>query len=409
MSKHYDIIIAGGGLVGASLARALHDQPLRIAVVEAVPIKAENQPSYDSKGLALSLASTQIFEHLGIWPRLTAEACPIRHIHVSDRGHFGFVRLSASDLGIDALGQVVKAHSLGLALLESIETAMNIDYLCPAQITDVRASYEQAEVTLDKDGSEEVITTSLLVVADGTHSSLRRLLGIPTMTKDYQQTAIVTNVLPERPHQNTAFERFTEHGPIALLPLSSGRCSLVYTVPTAEAEQLLELETNRFLEMLWTRFGRRLGRFSEAGPMNLYPLKLIESEQQVLNRVVLLGNSAHTIHPNGAQGFNLCLRDVAALSEHLAGAVREQEDIGNLKLLERYASSRLQDQQRVTQFSDRLAEWFYNRNPVKAVLRNTGMLVTDLVPSIKRNFMRQAMGISGRQPAAVRGIQASLK
>ena len=404
MTSQYDIIIAGGGLVGASLAAALRGQPLRVAVVEPVPIKSGNQPSYDSKGLALSLSSVQILEHLGVWQELAGEACPIRKIHVSDRGHFGFVRLSSQDLQIDALGQVVTAHSLGQVLTGLLEKAENIDYLCPAGISDVRITYEQAHVTITTAGNEQTLSAALLVAADGSNSGLRRQLGIPATVKDYQQTAIVSSVTTQRPHMHTAYERFTEHGPIALLPLSNGRFSLVYTVPAADAGAVMKLGKDRFQELLWDRFGRRLGRFTDIGNINQYPLKLIESEQQVMNRVVLLGNAAHTIHPNGAQGLNLCLRDTASLAEHLVAAISNGEDIGKLALLETYAAVRQLDQKRVTQFSDRLAGWFYNSNPFKVVVRNSGMLITDLVPSIKRNFMRQAMGVSGRQPSMVRGI-----
>ena len=247
------------------------------------------------------------------------------------------------------------------------------------------------------------------------------------MVKDYRQTALVFNVTLERPHENTAYERFTRSGPIALLPLArishhrsldalataadekSGldghRCVLVYTVPADEAEDYLRLETEVFLELLRQRFGKRLGRFCKMGSIKQYPLKLIETQEQVSTRVVLLGNSAHTIHPNGAQGFNLCLRDAAGLSEHLIAAQVEGGDIGDRKILDNYLASRERDQQRVMQFSDRLTRLFYNENFSKILLRNTGMLLTDIIPSVKRELIRRAMGVAGKQPATVSGLQ----
>lgn len=406
MNSNYDIIIAGGGMVGASLACSLiGQQDLRLAVVETVTPKADMQPSYDDRGLALSMSSRRILQKIDIWPEISANACAIKQIHVSDRGHFGCVRLHASDLNVDALGHVVIARELGQGLMKKIARASNIDFICPAEVSEINVEYNGISIGLAGGRAEERLSGRLLVAADGSYSKIRQQLGIATMVKDYRQTAIVSNVTVERPHKNTAYERFTETGPIALLPLDGDRCVLVYTVPSDEADDYLRLESDAFLDLLWQRFGRRLGRFCKMGAVKHYPLKLIESQEQVASRVVLLGNSAHTIHPNGAQGFNLCLRDVAALSEHLVAAQGDGNDIGDRKILDNYLASRQGDQRRVMQFSDRLAELFYNRNFPKIILRNTGMLLTDLIPSVKRELIRQAMGISGKQPAMVSGQQ----
>ena len=392
-------------MVGASLACSLINLNIRIAMVEAVPLRADNQPSYDDRGLALSLSSKRILTRLELWQQVKATACAIKHIHVSDRGHFGFVRLHASDLNVDALGHVVIARELGLALMSRISQAGNIDYLCPAEVQDIKIDYDNVSVSLSDDRLTESLTGKLLVVADGANSGLRQKLGIAALVKDYRQTAIVTNISPERPHNNTAYERFTDSGPIAMLPLQGNRCVMVYTVPADEAQAYLEMETSEFQERSWKRFGRRLGRFSRTGTLKLYPLKFVETEEQVLSRVVLLGSSAHTIHPNGAQGFNLCLRDVAALSEHLETAIEHNQDVGDRKVLEAYFFSRETDQKRVMEFSDRLATIFHNDQLAKIILRNSGMFVTDIIPSVKREFIRRAVGISGKQPAMVSGIK----
>ena len=406
MNNNYDIVIAGGGMVGASLACSLMmHQDLRIALVETVPPKADQQPSYDDRGLALSMSSRRILQKIGVWPAVAANACAIKQIHISDRGHFGFVRLRAGDLDVDALGHVVIARELGQALMQKLTRASNIDFICPAEVSGISVEYNGISIDLAGGDPGQRLSGKLLVAADGSHSKIRQQLGIATLVKDYQQTAIVTNVTMERSHENTAYERFTETGPIAILPLDGNRCVLVYTVPTGEADACMQLETDAFLELLQQRFGKRLGRFRKIGALKQYPLKLIESQEQVTSRVVLLGNSAHTIHPNGAQGFNLCLRDVAALSEHLVAAQGDGYDLGDRKILDQYLASRQGDQRRVMQFSDRLAELFYNRKFSRIMLRNTGMLLTDVIPSVKRELIRQAMGIGGRQPAMVSGLQ----
>lgn len=390
-------------MVGASLACALMHEEIRLAVIESVPLKAAHQPSYDDRGLALSLASRRILQAIDVWDKVVINANPIDHVHVSDRGCFGMVRLDAGVLNLDALGHVIIARELGQALFSRIEAAGQVDFICPAEVTAVQLRQDVVDITLTKNKETNKLSSRLLVVADGTHSKIRQQLGIETRTKDYQQTAIVTNVTTEIPHRNTAYERFTEHGPLALLPLREERCALIYTVPTQEAEAVLNLDDEAFLQRIQLWFGKRLGHFQKTGKRRSYPLSLVASEEQIRDRMVLLGNSAHTIHPNGAQGFNLCLRDAAALAEQLSPALRAGNDPGDGELLQAYLASRQADQERVVAFSDRLARLFYNKRLTTTVLRNTGMLITDLVPVIKRDFILQATGIWGRQPAMVRG------
>lgn len=387
-------------MVGASLACALRQTSARVAVIEAVSPRQKEQPSYDERGLALSLASQRIFTALGIWPLIAENANPIRHIHVSDQGHFGFVRFHASDMGLDALGHLVIAQELGQALMSGLDEADNIDLFCPARVKEVRQDQEAVSVILD--GEEKKLTGRLLVVADGTHSSIRELLGIGVRIRDYEQTAIVANVNPERHHQDTAYERFTAKGPLALLPMKNQRCKLVYTVATEDAEQIMGKSDEAMLALVQKDFGRRLGSLSKIGERKPYPLLLLEVEQQVKHRLVLLGSSAHSIHPNGAQGFNLCLRDVAALAEIIGGAIQIGDDPGDYVLLEEYLAKRLPDQQQVIRYSNGLVDLFYNQDPAKVLGRNLGMLLLDMAPILKRGLMNRYMGIHGRQPAMVR-------
>ena len=401
MSHDFDIIIVGGGAVGAALACALKNSKLKIAVIEAVSPKADIQPSYDDRGLSISLSSKNILDNLGLWQSISPDSNPIKHIHVSDQHHFGFVRMDAESMHVPALGHIVLARELGKALIQTIEAAENISFLCPASVTAVEISALSASITVNIDGVDKVISSKLLVAADGAESRTRDMLGIKASVEDYQQVAIVSNVMPERPHADTAYERFTETGPLALLPHSQQRCVLVFTVAANETEKYMQMDEQCFLDVLLERFGRRLGKFSNLGQRKSYPLKMLQADEQVKHRAVVLGNAAHAVHPNGAQGFNLGLRDAAALAEMLTQAQDNDQDIGELSLLESYLESRVEDQQRVLNFTDRLAKNFYNRQPLKIIARNLTMLATDLNPTLKHRFTRSAMGFWGRQSSLI--------
>lgn len=407
MQQEYDIAIVGGGLAGASLACCLGKR-LRVAIIEAVPARSENQPSYDDRGLALSLSSQRILAGMDVWSHLAGNAVPIRHIHVSDRGRFGFVRFHAAELNLPAMGYVVIARELGRVLLEKIAALDSVDFICPASVKELVIGSERIDLHLHGNDGRGSISCRLLVAADGMNSTIRDRAGIRVITKDYGQTAIVANVTVARGLDNTAFERFTSTGPLALLPLSDRRYVSVFTVDSGMTTDFMRMDDAAYLQVLEETFGRRLGKFLKIGNRKSYPLALLRAERQFRERIVLLGNSAHTIHPNGAQGFNLGLRDVAALAENLLGAAAQGQDPGSADLLEKYHASRQHDQQRVINFTDHIAGLFYNDDPVRAAVRNTGMLVLDLIPPLKRRFMREAMGLHGRQPSMVRGLYPGL-
>ena len=405
MTHDYDIIIVGGGAVGAALACALSNNKgnssLRIAVIEAISSKSDIHPSYDDRGLSISLSSKNILDNLGLWKNISPNSNPIKHIHVSDQHHFGFVRMDAESMNVPALGHIVLARELGKAFMKNIEAADNISLLCPASVTDVEISDSLAKVTVNIKGVNKVITSKLLVAADGAESKTRVMLGIKATIEDYKQVAIVSNVIPERPHNDTAYERFTESGPLALLPHTEQRCILVFTVATEDAEHYLQMDEQCFLNSLLERFGRRLGKFSKLGQRKSYPLKMLQVEEQVKHRAIVLGNAAHAVHPNAAQGFNLGLRDAAALAESLVAAHENKQDIGELSILKYYFESRAEDQQRVLNFTDRLARTFYNKQPLKIIARNLVMLATDLTRPLKHRFTRNAMGFWGSQPSLI--------
>ena len=399
MNSEYDIIIAGGGLVGSCLAVALAESGARIAVIEAIPYQSESQPSFDDRGLALSQSSRKILEAIGLWSVVSGHACPIRRVHVSDRGRFGFMRLHAADLDLDALGYVVTARELGRAVIASIQTHENIELVCPATTVGVVQDTDKVAVSLDMDGAAVEYNCNLLVAADGARSRISSGLNIPVRSRDYGQTAIVANVTPEGFHEHTAYERFTSTGPVALLPLSGQHCKMVFTVESEDAGYYMDLSDMDFLEKLQERFGRRLGRFTRIGARTAYQLMLQEAEHQIRGRIVLAGNAAHTLHPHGAQGFNLSLRDIAALRHSLLPVLKEGGDPGDPVLLEAYLMDRRPDQQRIMNFSDRLADLFYNQDPLKVVARNGAMVLMDLVPVFKRQLLFLTHGVSGSPTA----------
>ena len=404
MKIDYDILVIGGGMVGASLACALRDSTLRIGVIEAVPLAASTQPSYDDRTIALAYGSRRIFESIGLWADVAPEANPIERIHISDRGRFGFTRLSAAEAGLPALGYVVANRALGAALLGQIEAAKNIDWLCPAEMQDIQFAPEAAIVTVRHRDTHKTFTARLVVAADGAHSAVRQHAGIEAARTEYRQSAIVTNVTASQPHGNTAYERFTDTGPLAILPLSANQCAVVWSAREQEVEKILALSDAEFLSRLQERFGGRLGTFSRLGKRAAYPLALTKVKEHVRPRLVLIGNAAHTVHPVAGQGFNLGLRDVAALSEVLTDAVRANRDIGDVSVLRPYADWRRRDNQVTSFFTNSLIRIFSSNFLPLAFARNAGLIAADLLPPVKRGFIRMTSGLGGRLPRLARGL-----
>jgi len=406
MSRDYDVVIIGAKMVGASLACALAPSGLRIAIIEAVTLKNDYQPSYDDRGLTLSPSSRRILEHIGVWQNVLPAINPIKKIHISEQGRFGFTHMDAAQTNNNDLGYVVVARSLGQALHKQMLSFENISLICPAELKSFKQSEEAMSIEISCSGRSELITSGLLVGADGSQSLVRRLAAINVKEHDFKQTAIVANVTTQKPNQATAYERFTHHGPVALLPIDKNRSVLVFTVATENAAQYMSIADTQFIDAVETEFGRRLGKIEQIGQRRSYPIMFIEAVEQYQQQLILLGNAAHSIHPNSAQGFNLGLRDVAGLAECVFAAIEKGLDIDDISILENYISLRLPDQQRVMRFTNRLASSFYNKNPLLIPARNLAMLMIDTLPIVKETFIKQAMGIAGLQPRAVRGQQA---
>jgi 2-octaprenyl-6-methoxyphenol hydroxylase len=403
--KNCDIAIIGGGLVGASLACALSPLGLNIVLIEAVPFRASSQPSYDDRTLALSASSCQILKGLGIWPSLEANATAIREIHVREIDRPGRVVMKPAELGLDRFGHVVEARVFGAAVMDILPSLPNLEVICPASVSALEVEKNLARITYQEQGEDGQIEARLVIGADGANSFIRETLGIESERHDYAQTAIICNITPEQAHQGRAFECFTSTGPFAVMPHVAGRCGLIWCVKTDQAAEILEWSEDLFLQQAQAIFGDALGRFVKMGQRSSYPLRLVRAVEDVRPRVVILGNAAHAIHPIGAQGFNLGLRDVAVLAEVLHDEMTEQEspDPGRIGVLSRYSDWRRTDQQGTIAYSDGLARIFSNPSPFAAAARTAGIFAHALIPPLRRQLAIRAMGFRGAIPKLALG------
>jgi 2-octaprenyl-6-methoxyphenol hydroxylase len=405
-----DILIAGGGMVGASLAVALAGLPLRVLLVEAIPAGSPGQPSFDARTTALSRSSQHILQALRIWPAVATRATPILKIHISERGRLGTAVIDADDDGGEALGYVIENRLLGAELWRVLRGSPNITVRSPGTVTAVSDSADALQVEVEQAGAmagaTSTIRTRLLVVADGARSTLRASLGIAARTRPYEQVAIVGNVSVENPGAGTvAYERFTPDGPLALLPAGGDRYVFVLTRREAAADAVTALPDAAFLSLLQQEFGFRLGRFQRVGVRSRYPLELVEAEAVTSRRVVVVGNAAHGLHPVAGQGYNLGLRDAAALAELVAAEMRRTDggpDPGRESLLADYAAWRRPDQRKVVAFTDGLIRLFERTD--LGPLRGLGLLLFDTVPGAKRLLARETMGLAGRRTRLARGL-----
>jgi len=408
--EEYDIAIIGGGLVGASLARLLASsgQTWRIALLDRRRLSTDASthygPDYDNRSTALAAGSVELFQRLGLWSRLSRHATAIREVQVSDRGHLGGARINAGEQGREALGYVLENAWLAPCLQESALAAPGVSHLAPVQVTEVHPGAEAWTLKLspEADAGAQLprsLRARLVVLADGGASSLREQLGIGLKRTDYGQTALVANVSFSEPHRGVAYERFTADGPMALLPLDETprgrRGALIWTLPPDRARRLQDVQATPdadFLRELQRQFGWRLGRFERLGERHAWPLQLVEAREQVRSRLVLLGNSAHYLHPVAGQGLNLSLRDAAALAQTLSQAREQRRDPGSLDTLQAYLDERRWDQALTVSLSDRLVKVFSNRRTPLVALRHLGFLALDTLPGVRQAFAAQTMG-----------------
>lgn len=388
----YDVVIAGGGMTGAMLAYALQSQSgrqLRIAIVEQQPERQAPSQSFDSRSIALSAASVDLLASWGLWPELAPHACAIAKIAVSDRGHFGKVRLHARDFNRQSLGQVIEVEKIGELLYQRLAQvpAADITWYRPDHIQAIVPGVAMQQLQL---ASGALITTRLLALCEGGDSPTRELAGIACRIAHYQQTAIIANIGIAGSHEHTAFERFTSSGPLALLPLTKQRYSLVWTLNPNEAERFMAASPAEFLAALQHAFSYRAGVLTSVGERVSYPLALKTASQASAHRLVLCGNSLHNLHPIAGQGFNLALRDLAALVELIA----QHPDVGCYGLTQAYGQVRQQDMQQVVGLTDGLVRLFSNDSKLMALGRSLGLSLLNKCSPLKSQFAAQSMGLS---------------
>jgi len=398
--KEWDVVIVGGGMVGASFALALRATRLRTLLIESVPPDSAAQPSFDERTTALGNGSRQIFESLGVWSAMEPDAAPIRSIHVSDAGRFGMARLDAQEQGVPAFGYVVPNRTIGRVLWQALRDTPNVTLAVPAQVKSATL-HEQAVMLEVEADTHEHVRASVAVAADGAGSVLRASAGIDAAVEDYEQVAIVVNAATDKPNTGEAFERFTPSGPLAVLPNAGGGYTVVWAVRPERAAELMALDDTQFAAELLASFGWRAGRWTRIGRRNTYPLTLSRASQTVAGRVVLIGNAAQALHPVAGQGFNLGLRDAATLAEMLAGAKANPD---YTELLSRFSAWRAEDRQGVTRFTDGLVKLFGSDLPGLGLVRNFGLLLFDLSPTAKRALSRVSWGFAGRMPRLARGL-----
>jgi len=396
--SEYDIAIVGGGLVGSSLACALAFSSYRIALIDSQPLvdiqlKADQ---LDGRSIALALSSKKMLFALGLWGSLQEHATAIKKIHISDQGRFGATRLDSARYEVESFGYLVPADHLIHTLNKQVDSLDNVTRLQPYKVSAIE-NHSDHVILKQEDGA--AVQATLLLAADGANSFIRKALGIKVEEKQYQQSAIVGSVECEQAHNNTAYERFTQDGPLALLPREGNRCGFIWMNPTEVAESTLTLSDSAFMHKLQEAFGFRLGHFQSVSKRFTYPLALLMSEQRVQQRVVLIGNAAQTLHPIAGQGLNLALRDIAELVELL-----NENDLNSVDgKLKDYADKRQPDIEKTIRFTDRLNFLFNADYPVLKQSRGLGLAMLGAIPVLEERIVKQNLGESGSSSSLLRG------
>ena len=386
-----NVIIVGGGMAGATLALAissLSQGTLAVSLVEAA-LPEGKHPGFDARAIALAHGTCQYLAKIGIWPAFADCVTPINHVHVSDRGHAGFVNIDAADYHIPALGNVIELHEAGSRLFSLLRKAPGVSVYCPAKVENIHRTQKGVEVTLN---NGEHLSGTLLIGADGSHSAIGKACNMEWQQDDYDQVAIIANVKTAIDPKGQAFERFTEFGPLALLPMSQGRSSLVWCHHQAQSDTVKQWDDETFIQKLQQAFGWRLGQIQLAGKRNCYPLVLRKAINPISHRVVLVGNAAQTLHPIAGQGFNLGIRDVIQLANAVVTAHAKLQDIGHYSVLSQYQQSRAIDREKTITMTDSLVRLFANRCLPLIVGRNLGLMAMEMLPPVRDILARQTLG-----------------
>ena len=420
----YDLAIVGGGIIGATLACALKDSGLRVALIERSP---QSAAVAIGRAYAISLMSGRIFEGMGVWDKILPQINAFQQIRLSDADYPGIVQFSPQDLGTDRLGYGAEHRVLLTALQDSLRDCPNVSWLCPAEV--VSADYQADAVEIEivrrgeiphskiqpsqtseipphpssKSGGDEgkqtsKIRTRLLVAADGARSPIRQAAGIRTQGWHYWQSCVVATIKPEKPHNNVAYERFWPSGPMGVLPLPGNRCQVVWTAPHTEAKALKEIDEKEFLAELERRTAGLLGRLELEGDRYVFPVQLMQSDRYTLPRLALIGDAAHCCHPVAGQGMNLGIRDAAAIAQVLQSAHKLGEDIGDIQVLKRYERWRKQENLTILGFTDFLDRMFSNNWLPVVAIRRLGLWMLRRIRPVKTYALQLMTGLRGRHP-----------
>lgn len=404
-SAQYDIILIGAGLVGTSLVVALQNQGIKIAVLESHLPAVATQPKKDTRPLSLSYSSKVILQTLGVWPALQDLACPIETVHVSDEGALGAVHFSAAEQRVDALGYVVPFGDLQRALYHHAAAQPHADIIPINQLCAIHCAATGCSVNVNTAHGERDIKASLVIGADGTHSTTRQLLKIPTAHADHDEIALTAALHLQHEHNHGAFERFTRQGTLALLPmLNRTRYRFVWSMHKNMAADVAQWQDEQLITHLQNSFVDRIPVIEKIERGAQFPLQTIIAQEQIRSGFVLLGNAAHTLYPLAAQGFNLGLRDVAALAEVLVNARHDVKSCGDLAVLQNYFAWRESDQKRVAGLTSGISNLFGVHMPLLKSVRGLGLLATDLILPLKKRLAKRLMGLSGRLPKLARAI-----
>ncbi|MCP5158461.1 MAG: UbiH/UbiF/VisC/COQ6 family ubiquinone biosynthesis hydroxylase [Gammaproteobacteria bacterium] len=400
----YDLIIAGGGMVGSALACALGGTDLHIALLEGAPlerIRPDLEP--DLRVSAINRASQRIFAAVGAWDSMAAwRVSPFRDMRVWDATGFGHIHFDSAAIGEPLLGWIIENRVIQYALLEQVRQSPTIDLLCPAVLDAVEPLEGNGWQIRLNDGRE--LITDLLIGADGAQSKVRQLTGIDTSGWNYNQKAVVGNVRTTEPHQETAWQRFLPTGPLAFLPLHDGRCSIVWSTTMEQADALLALDETEFAQSLAEAFDQRLGAIIDVGPRDAFLLRLQHAHAYVKPGLALIGDAAHVVHPLAGQGVNLGLLDAATLAEVIMNALTAGQKINSLKVLRRYERWRKSDNLLMLGVMDGFKRLFGNSLPPVRLLRNLGLNLANATGSLKNLIARRAMGLTGDLPQLARVI-----
>ncbi len=391
----YDLVIVGGGIVGLTLASSLKDSGLNVLLIEA---RVESAAVMKGQAYAVHMLSALIYEGIGVWNKILPNIETYRRVRLSDADYSGVVEFSTSDINKDDLGYVAEHQALLYPLQEFVKDCPNVTVLCPAEVIETQYLADAAVTTIKVAEETKTIRSKLIVAADGSRSRIRQAAGITTRGWKYWQSCIVAFVKPEKSHNQTAYEKFQQSGPFAILPLPGNRCRIVWTAPHEEAKALCAMNDTAFLAELQARYGDHMGKLELLGERFVFQVQLMQSDKYVKNRLALVGDAAHNCHPVGGQGLNLGIRDVAALAQVIQEAHSKGEDIGNIKILKKYERWRQIENLAILGFTDILDRIFSNNFLPIVIVRRLGLLAMKYIPIVKVLSLKLMIGLLGRTP-----------